>query len=207
MINLNWSTTSHGGYGTSPYLSGLIRTLLLALFIAFCPLSELHAQSPFSCTSFSSQDAAAQSSYVSYSPYASSTPYTPHTSYTPNTSNTSYSSHTSNTSNTPYTSHTSYTPNTPYSPNTSYSSHTPMFSPVGASDAPSIANTTGNPPYTTPPFGITNIQREGFPTPSNPGQQGKGSPVGEAWLLLFFAAAYALYAAYPLRKKKTKERL
>ena len=111
----------------------------------------------------------------------------------------------------------------------SYTPYVSSVSPVGATCAPSIANTTGNSPYSNAPsyapaLGITNILREGedggddedLGGTTNPGGNFGGdgigtdpnksdkSPIGEAWPLLFLAAGYGLYRR---RKKGATEQL
>ena len=91
----------------------------------------------------------------------------------------------------------------------SYTPYAPTVTPVGATYAPSIANTTGNSPYSNAPsyapaLGITNIQRGiydngyGYEDDINRDPE---SPVGEAWPLLFLAAGYGLYR----RRKKEQQ--
>ena len=90
----------------------------------------------------------------------------------------------------------------------SYTPYAPTVTPVGATCAPSIANTTGNSPYSNAPsyapaLGITNIQREGFGDIGGKEDINADpeSPVGEAWPLLFLAAGYGLYR----RRKKEQQ--
>ena len=93
----------------------------------------------------------------------------------------------------------------------SYTPYAPTVTPVGATCAPSIANTTGNSPYSNAPsyaptLGITNIQREGWDDlEQEAGKEDvntdKESPIGEAWPLLFLAAGYGLY-----RRRKKEQR-
>lgn len=106
----------------------------------------------------------------------------------------------------------------------SYTPYAPTVTPVGATCAPSIANTTGNSPYSNAPsyapaLGITNILREGedggddedYGGTTEPGgnlggidsdpNRSNTSPVGEAWPLLFLAAGYVLYR----RRKKEQQ--
>ena len=104
----------------------------------------------------------------------------------------------------------------------SYTPYVSSVSPVGATCAPSIANTTGNSPYSNAPsyapaLGITNILRDGedeeYGGTTDPGgnfggngndsdpNKSKVSPVGEAWPLLFLAAGYVLYR----RRKKEQQ--
>ena len=94
----------------------------------------------------------------------------------------------------------------------SYTPYAPTVTPVGATCAPSIANTTGNSPYSNAPsyapaLGITNIQRgifdNGFGYEDDINRDPE-SPVGEAWSLLFLAAGYGLYRR---RKKGATEQL
>ena len=90
----------------------------------------------------------------------------------------------------------------------SYTPYAPTVTPVGATCAPSIANTTGNSPYSNAPsyapaLGITNIQRDEWTEvgdKDNPNTDPE-SPVGEAWPLLFLAAGYGLYR----RRKKEQQ--
>ena len=90
----------------------------------------------------------------------------------------------------------------------SYTPYAPTVTPVGASCAPSIANTTGNTPYSNAPsyaptLGITNIQRDDFDDIGGKEDINADpeSPVGEAWPLLFLAAGYGLYR----RRKKEQQ--
>ena len=93
----------------------------------------------------------------------------------------------------------------------SYTPYAPTVTPVGATCAPSIANTTGNSPYSNSPsyapaLGITNIQRDGWgDLEQEAGKEDintdKESPIGEAWPLLFLAAGYGLYR----RRKKEQQ--
>ena len=95
----------------------------------------------------------------------------------------------------------------------SYTPYAPTVTPVGATCAPSIANTTGNTPYSNAPsyapaLGITNIQRDEWTEvgdKDNPNTDPE-SPVGEAWPLLFLAAGYGLYRL-ARRKKKQQRKL
>ena len=90
----------------------------------------------------------------------------------------------------------------------SYTPYAPTVTPVGATCAPSIANTTGNSPYSNAPsyapaLGITNIQRDDFDDIGGKEDinTDKESPIGEAWPLLFLAAGYGLYR----RRKKEQQ--
>ena len=92
----------------------------------------------------------------------------------------------------------------------SYTPYAPTVTPVGASCAPSIANTTGNSPYSNAPsyapaLGITNIQRDDFDDIGGKKDinTDKESPIGEAWSLLFLAAGYVLYRL--ARRKKEQQ--
>ena len=93
----------------------------------------------------------------------------------------------------------------------SYTPYAPTVTPVGATCAPSIANTTGNTPYSNAPsyapaLGITNIQRDDFDDVGGKGDPNADpeSPVGEAWSLLFLAAGYGLYR---LAKRKKEQQI
>ena len=98
----------------------------------------------------------------------------------------------------------------------SYTPYAPTVTPVGATCAPSIANTTGNSPYSNAPsyapaLGITNIQRgifdNGFGYEDDINRDPE-SPVGEAWSLLFLAAGYGLYRLAKRKKEQqTQEKL
>ena len=77
------------------------------------------------------------------------------------------------------------------------SQYSSPVAPVGAIDATPLSSTT----YDAPSADRSGLRRIG---PTEPGQGDTGSPVGEAWVLLAFAAAGA-GVVYLRRRKAGKE--
>ncbi len=81
--------------------------------------------------------------------------------------------------------------------------YTPQVMPVGAMAAPQQATTTYE---TNSPKRIGSVRKSDFGEGKEGGYQDPGSPVGEAWCLLAFAALFTLRIAHKnLFNKKAKQ--